>query len=67
MPRRPLSDHERELAQECKTAVARLRGYGYIDRHQAIDVVAAARRLPRETVERLLTGRPFTTRTRRTS
>jgi len=60
MPRRPLSDDEHRLADEFKTAVARLRGYGYIDRNRAIDIVACVHRLPREVVERLLAGRPAT-------
>lgn len=67
MPRRPLSDYERPLAGEFKTAVARLRGYSCVDRDQAIDIVATGCRLPRETVERLLAGRSLATTTRRAS
>lgn len=67
MPTRPLCDDERQLATESKTAVARLQGYGYIDRYRAIDNVACSGGLPREMIERLLVERSSTTRTRRTS
>lgn len=58
MPRRPLPDDERRLADEFRTAVARLRSYGHVDRDRPIDIVACVYRLPREVVGWLLAAHP---------